>query len=55
MVIKHSINNNKTKRDLNQDEQILSVALYYRLNAAVLYSLDKNMCNLAKSVNIQVH
>ncbi len=51
----YSINNNKTKRDLNQDEQILSVALYYRLNAAVLYSLDKNMCNLAKSVNIQVH
>lgn len=48
------INGSKQKQDLSQDEQVLSVALYYQLNSVMLYSLDKNMCNLAKSLNIQL-
>lgn len=48
------INGSKKKQDLSHDEQVLSVALYYQLNSVMLYSLDKNMCNIAKSLNIQV-
>lgn len=48
------INASKQNQDLSHDEQVLSVALYYQLNSVMLYSLDKNMCNLAKSLNIQV-
>lgn len=47
----HFIHKNKVE-SLSEDEQILSVALYHRLNSAKLYSLDKNLCNVAKSVNI---
>jgi predicted ribonuclease YlaK len=50
----HFINDSKNKRDLNGDQQILSVALYHQLNAATLYSLDINLCNLAKLVSIQI-
>lgn len=51
--LSHFIHKNKSE-SLNEDEQILSVALYHRLNSAQLYSLDKNLCNLAKSVNIDI-
>ena len=49
----HFINKSKPKDKLSADEQILSIALYHRLNSAQLFSLDKNLCNLAKSVNVQ--
>ena len=42
------INASKQNQDLSHDEQVLSVALYYQLNSVMLYSLDKNMCNLTK-------
>lgn len=38
---------------MTPDEQILSVALFYRFNSSELFSLDKNMGNLAKAVNIR--
>ena len=38
---------------MTADEQILSVALFYRFNSSELFSLDKNMGNLAKAVNIR--
>jgi len=49
----HSISHVKENQQPSEDMQILSVALYHRLNSAVLYSTDKNLNNLAKSVQIQ--
>lgn len=43
----------KTAQEMTADEQILSVALFYRFNSSELFSLDKNMGNLAKAVNIR--
>mgnify|MGYP000863051786 FL=1 len=49
----HSISQVKENQQPSEDMQILSVALYHRLNSAVLYSADKNLNNLAKSVQVQ--
>jgi rRNA-processing protein FCF1 len=42
----------KMAQEMTADEQIISVALFYRFNSSELFSLDKNMGNLAKAVNI---
>lgn len=55
-IAKHKQQSNDTlgHEQASADEQILSVAIYHRLNGAVLYSKDKNLNNLAKSANVQI-
>src|SRR5690606_9407308 len=42
----------KTSQKMTNDEQVLSVALFYRLNDCELFSRDINMRNLAKALGI---
>ncbi len=42
----------KTSQKMTNDEQVLSVALFYRLNDCELFSRDINMRNLAKALDI---
>jgi predicted ribonuclease YlaK len=53
LELSHFINKSQNNIGLSNDEQILSVALYHRLNSAKLYSRDNSLCNLAKSVNVK--
>ena len=53
LELSHFINKSQNHIGLSNDEQILSVALYHRLNSAKLYSRDNSLCNLAKSVNVK--
>ncbi|AYA04291.1 hypothetical protein BEN74_16815 [Acinetobacter sp. WCHAc010034] len=53
LELSHFINKSQNHTGLSNDEQILSVALYHRLNSAKLYSRDNSLCNLAKSVNVK--
>ena len=55
LELSHFINKSQNNIGLSNDEQILSVALYHRLNSAKLYSCDNSLCNLAKSVNVKTH
>lgn len=43
---------NQKGQNHSNDEKILTVALHHRLNSAMLYSADKNLCVLAKSAGI---
>lgn len=42
----------ETSQKMTNDEQVLSVALFYRLNDCELFSRDINMRNLAKALGI---
>lgn len=53
LELSHFLNKSQNHTQLSNDEQILSVALYHRLNSAKLYSRDNSLCNLAKSVNVK--
>ena len=53
LELSHFLNKSQNHTRLSNDEQILSVALYHRLNSAKLYSRDNSLCNLAKSVNVK--
>lgn len=53
LELSHFLNKSQNHTRLSNDEQILSVALYHRLNSAKLYSCDNSLCNLAKSVNVK--
>lgn len=53
LELSHFLNKSQNYTRLSNDEQILSVALYHRLNSAKLYSRDNSLCNLAKSVNVK--
>ena len=55
LELSHFLNKSQNHTRLSNDEQILSVALYHRLNSAKLYSCDNSLCNLAKSVNVKTH
>lgn len=55
LELSHFLNKSQNHTRLSNDEQILSVALYHRLNSAKLYSRDNSLCNLAKSVNVKTH